>query len=442
MLALGSAALFALVPLAAGLRRDLHDLLREGSTRATGGRRQHHVQRTLVVTSVAFAFILLVSAGLFVRSFRNLVTVASGVGTTNVLSAQVRLPLNGYSEATRTRWFYRTLEERLRSLPGVRAVSVASDLPLEPDGDRRAATVENPTGPGLRQAVAVTWVQGDFFGSYGIPLIAGRTFSADEQRENRNVAVVNKRLADAYWTGENPVGKRLKWGLTAASPAPWLTVIGVAGDVVDGPPGSDPPIHVYVPYAQATDALLTSPVVDLGRRMMIGIRGDQDAVTFTSTVRAIVAELDPALPLSDVQTVEQLERDRSAPQRFSAVAISGFGLGALLLAAIGLYGVLAVSVSQRRREIAVRLALGAQPNGVLRLIVREGMTLVAIGLGVGAAGAISATRLLKATLFETNVYDPLTFATVPVVLGVVALVASYLPARRAAAVDPIVALRD
>jgi len=221
-----------------------------------------------------------------------------------------------------------------------------------------------------------------------------------------------------------------------------LTVIGVAGDVVDGPPGSDPPIHVYVPYAQATDALLTSPVVDLGRRMMIGIRGDQDAVTFTSAVRAIVAELDPALALSDVQTIEQLERDRSAPQRFSAVVISGFGVGALLLAAIGLYGVLAVSVSQRRREIAVRLALGAQPNGVLRLTVSEGMTLVAIGLGVGAAGAVLATRLLKATLFETNVYDPLTFATVPVVLGVVALVASYLPARRAAAVDPIVALRD
>jgi predicted permease len=442
VIALGSAALFALVPLVAGLRRDLHDLLREASTRATGGRRQHRVQGTLVVTSVAFAFILLVSAGLFVRSFRNLVTAASGVGTTNVLSAQVRLPLTGYSEATRTRWFYRTLEERLRSLPGVRAASVASDLPLEPDGDRRAASVENPTGPGLRQAVAVTWVQGDFFGSYGIPLIAGRTFSADEQRENRNVAIVNKRLADAYWTGENPVGKRLKWGLTAASPAPWLTVVGIAGDVIDGPPGSDPPIHVYVPYAQATDALLTSPVVDLGRRMMIGIRGDQDAVTFAATVRAIVAELDPALALSDVQTIEQLERDRSAPQRFSAVAISGFGVGALLLAAIGLYGVLAVSVSERRREIAVRLALGAQPHDVLRLTVREGMTLVAIGLAVGAVGAISATRLLKASLFETNVYDPVTFAAVPVVLGVAALAASYLPARRAAAVDPIVALRD
>jgi predicted permease len=406
VIALGSAALFALVPLAAGLSRDLHDLLREGSTRATGGRRQHHVQGTLVVTSVAFAFILLVSAGLFVRSFTNLVTVASGVGRTNVLSAQVRLPLTGYTDATRTRWFYRTLEERLRSLPGVRAASVASDLPLEPDGERRAFTAENPTGPGLKQAVAVTWTQGDFLGSYGIPLIAGRTFSDDEQRENRNVAVVNKRLADAYWLGDNPVGKRLKWGLTAASPAPWLTVIGVAGDVVDGPPGSDPPIHVYVPYTNATDALLASPVVDLGRRMVIGIRGDQDAVRFTSTVRAIVAELDPALPLSDVQTIEQLERDRSAPQRFSAVAISGFGLGALLLAAIGLYGVLSSVVAQRHREIGVRMALGAEPSEVLTLILKQGAVLALAGLTLGLAAAPLATRSLQSIFFEVTPLDP------------------------------------
>ena len=441
MLALGSAALFALVPLAAGLRRDLHDLLREGSTRATAGRRQHRMHGVLVVTSVAFAFILLVSAGLFVRSFRNLVTSASGVGTTNVLSAKVRLPFIGYSEAARTRSFYRTLDERLRAVPGVRAVSIASDLPLDADGERRAATAENPTGPGLKQALAVTWTHGDFFGTYGIPLITGRSFSDDEQRENRNVVLVNKRLADAYWPGENPVGKRLKWGI-ASSTAPWLAIIGVVGDVVDGAPGSAPIVHAYVPYTNASDARLASRVIDQIRRMVVGIRGDQDARAFAGTLRAIVAELDPALAISDVQTIEQLERDRSAPQRFSAVAISGFGAGSLLLAAIGLYGVLALSVSQRRREIAVRLALGASPQRVLRLTVREGMTLVAIGLAVGAGGSIVATRLLKATLFETNVYDPLTFAAVPVVLGIVALAASYLPARRAAAVNPIVALRD
>jgi putative ABC transport system permease protein len=156
---------------------------------------------------------------------------------------------------------------------------------------------------------------------------------------------------------------------------------------------------------------------------------------FAASARALVAELDPALAISDMQTIEQLEREHSAPQRFSAVAISGFGLGALLLAAIGLDGVLAFSVSQRRREIAIRLALGAQPNGVLRLTVREGMTLVAIGLAIGAPGAVSATRLLRAALFDTSVYDAVTFAIVPLVLLTVALAASYLPARQAAAVE-------
>ncbi len=227
-----------------------------------------------------------------------------------------------------------------------------------------------------------------------------------------------------------------------SSPHPWLTIVGVADDVDDGPPGSRPVIHVYAPYANVPDSQLASRVVDLYRRMVIGVRADQETSSLANSVRTAIAAVDPALAVSHVQTIDQLERDRSAPQRFSAMVISGFGIGALLLAAIGLYGVLAFSVSLRRREIAVRLALGAQPNRVLGLTVREGMTLVAIGLAVGALGAVSATRLLRATLFETNVYDPLIFAIVPLVLAAVALAAAYLPARRAAAVDPIVARRE
>jgi putative ABC transport system permease protein len=441
VLSLGSAGLFALVPLAAGLRRDLHDLLREGSGRSTGGRRQHRMQASLVVASVAFAFMLLVCAGLFIRSFRSLVTVPSGIGVTNVLTLQVRLPFDGYNATGRVRTFYRTLEEQLRALPGVAAASIATDLPLEPDGERRAFTPENPTGRGAGQSVAVTWLHGDYFRTYGIPTIAGREFSNDELRENRNVAIINKRLADSYWPGEDPLGKRLKWGLETST-APWLTVVGVARDVVEGPPGSEPMIHVYVPYASVSDAGLASPVAGLWRRMVIGVRAGQDAVTLAASARVAVAALDPALAISDVQTLEQLESDRTAPQRFSAIVISGFGGGSLLLAAIGLYGVLAFSVSQRRREIAVRLALGAPPSDVLRLTVREGMTLVAVGLLLGALGAAGATRLLRATLFETSVYDPVTFASVPLLLGAVALAAAYLPARRAASVDPIIALRD
>jgi putative ABC transport system permease protein len=440
-LALGTAILFALVPLGAGLRRDLHDLLREGSPRTSAGRRQHRVQGTLVVASVALAFILLVCAGLFVRSFRNLVDEPSGVGTSNVLTMRVRLPSAGYGDPARIRAFYRTMEEELRTVPGVRAASLATDLPLEPDGERRAFTPEHASTPELPQSLAVTWVHGDYFSTYGIPIVAGRSFSSDELRENRRVAIINSRIADTYWAGQDPIGKRLKWGLKTST-APWLTVVGVSGDVVEGPPGSVPIAHVYVPYTDIPDAGLAAPLAGLWRQFVIGIHGESDAASLAGIARAKVAALDPSLPVTKVQTIAQLEHDRSAPQRFSATVISGFGGGALLLAAIGLYGVLAFSVSQRRREIGVRLALGASRPSVVRLVVGQGMVLVGVGLVLGAASAAAVTRLLRATLFETNVYDPVTFLIVPILLAVVALAAAYVPARRAANLDPLVALRD
>ena len=437
---LGSATLFALVPLSAGLRRDLHDLLREGSPRTTGGTRQRHLQAGLVVSSVTFAFVLLVCAGLLVRSFNNLVAVRSGVTAENVLTMQVRLPVAGYSDAPRIRSFYQAVEGRLHAIPGVRAVTVSSDLPLDPDGERRVFTPENAAPSGVPQTVAVTWVHGDYFGTYGVPMIKGRSFSPDEQRENRGVAIVSKGLADNYWPGQDPIGKRLKWGIPAST-APWQTVIGISGDVVDGPPASEPVVHVYVPYSEIADGALASPLAGLLRRFVVAFSAEQDPRAFAGAARAAIASLDPALPISNVQTVAQLERDRAAPQRFSAVVLSGFGVGALLLAAIGLYGVLAFAVSQRRREIGVRLALGSPRRDVLALIIREGMTLVLIGLVVGGVAAAAATRLLRALLFGTNVHDPLTFATVPLLLLLVAFIAAYLPAKRAAAVDPIVALR-
>jgi predicted permease len=419
----------------------VHDLLREGSARTSTGRRQHRVQSALVVTSVAFAFILLVCAGLFVRSFRTLIADDSGVGAPNVLTMRVRLPFAGYGDPGRIRTFYRTIEEQLRSSPNVRAASIATDLPLDPDGERRAFTAEGATTRDVPQSAAVTWIHGDHFTTYGIPIVAGRAFSPDEQRENRHVAIVSRRVADTYWAGQDAVGKRLRWGLAATSTAPWLTVIGVSGDVVEGPPGSHPFFHIYVPYTDIPDAGLAAPLGGLWRTFVIGINAETDAAAFTNTARSKIAVLDPALAITDIQTIEDLERDRSAPQRFSATVISGFGVGALLLAAIGLYGVLAFSVSQRRREIGVRLALGAPRTSVLRLVVRQGMTLVLIGLVLGAAGAAGATRLLRAVLFETSVYDPVTFVVVPVLLGAVALAAAYLPARRAAKVDPMIALR-
>jgi putative ABC transport system permease protein len=439
-LALGSAVLFAAVPLLAGMRRDLHDLLREGS-RTTAGRRHHRVQRALVVASVAFAFVLLVGAGLLLRSFNRLIAAPSGVQSAGVLTIQVRLPVAAYDTGPRIRTFYQTLEERLRAVPGARAVAVASDIPLDPDGERRVFTAERAAGRGWSSSVAVTWVHGDYFVTFGVPLMRGRTFSSDEQRENRRVAIVSQHIAATSWPGEDPVGKRLKWG-PADSPAPWQTVIGVAGDVVDGAPGSEPVIHVYVPYTELPDAALASPIAGFLRRFVIAVKGGADPLTLAAPARAAVAALDPALPVSGVQTLAQIERHREAPQRFSALAVSGFGAVALLLASVGLYGVLTFAVSQRRREIGLRLALGSPPADVRRLILRQGMVLVASGLLIGAGAAALIARLLNAVLFETWPYDPVTFAAVPVVLMMVTMAASYLPARRAAAVDPVISLRS
>ena len=438
-----TAVFFGVVPLAAGMRHEVTDALREGA-RTSGGKRQHRLQAGLIVTSVAFAFVLLVASGLLIRSFSNLMQADSGINTLNVLSLEVSLPYAGYNEAPRIRSFYQTLQDRLLSIPGVKSAVVTTDLPLRADGERRAWVAEGGAdqGAGLGSSIALTWAHGDFFTTFGVPLIRGRNFTTEEQFVNRQAIIVSKNLADRYWPGEDPIGKRVKWGLNASSPAPWLTVVGVAGDVVDGPLGSDPVIHAYAPYSEMNDQGLASPTGGLWRRLNVAVNGDVDAASLTPSVRAAIAALDPALAVAKVTTMREVVGELSAPQRFSAAVLTAFAAGALLLASIGLYGVLAFAVAQRTREIGVRLALGAPRTTVLGLILKQGMALVGAGLLIGLAGSLGATRLLRTLLYETDIYDPATFVVVPVLLAIVSLVACYLPARRAAVLDPVVTLRS
>jgi putative ABC transport system permease protein len=436
-----TALIFSLAPLHGGATRDVNDLLREGTSRTSGGIRQHRVQAGLVITSVAFAFVLLVGAGLLIRSLNNLLAVDSGIRADNVMSMKVSLPPAGYANAPVIRAFYRNLHERLRALPGVRSASISSDLPLEGDGERRAFTPERVGDVGgTPPSVAVTWTHGQYFETFGIPIVRGRSFSPEEEAEPRPVAIVSRGLAGRFWPGEDPIGKRVKWGVSTATTA-WMTVVGVAGDVVDGALGAEPIIHIYVPYTEIPDQQLSAPTAGLLRRMTVAVHGDLDAVRFAVPTRTAIAALDPALAVTDVMTLEQVISDASAPKRFSAMVLGAFAAGALLLAGIGLYGVLAFGVAQRQREIGVRLALGAEVSEVMRLILRQGMGLTAIGLLLGAIGAAAAAQLLRSQLYDTAVYDVWTFAAVPVVLAVVALLACFLPARRAASVDPMVALR-
>jgi len=289
----------------------------------------------------------------------------------------------------------------------------------------------------------VTWVHGDYFRTFGIPVLGGRTFLPEEETENRAVALVSRGLASRFWPGEDPVGKRLRWGL-ATDPqnmAPWMNIVGIVGDVVDGPLAAEPIFHVYVPYSEVPDQWLGSLLSVVQRTLTVAIRAETDVRRLVTPVRTVIASLDPALAVTNVQTLADVAADASAPQRFSAMVLTTFAVGALVIATVGLYGVLAFGVSQRTREIGVRIALGAEAPSVVGSIVRRGMLLTGGGLAAGAAGAVVAARLLRTLVDETSIYDPWTLVLVPVVLALVAIVACYLPARRAAHIDPVVALR-
>jgi putative ABC transport system permease protein len=436
-----TAVVFGLLPLIVSERRDLTDLLREGGTRSIGGARQHRLQAMLVVSSVALAVVLLASAGLLMRSFTKLMAVDTGVRASRVLTMQVRLPQAGYDSVPAVRSFYQGLHERVRAIPSVRAASIQTDLPLKGDGERRAFTADQAIDSTTATAsAAVTWTFGDYFRTFGVPIVKGRGFLPEEDLENRGAAIVSRALAERFWPGQDPIGKRLKWGI-AASRAPWQTIVGVVGDVVDGKLGEPPIMHIYLPFAEAVDPALAVPMAGLVRRMTVAAVTDRDTDTLVDPMRAAIAALDPALAVADVETIARVMADASAPQRFSAVLLGAFASGALLLAAIGLYGMLAFGVARRTREIGVRLALGATRREVLGLVVRQGMTLTLAGLGLGIAGALGATRLMRGLLYQTEPLDPVTFASVPGILAVVALLACYLPARRAARVEPMAALR-
>jgi len=233
----------------------------------------------LVVSSVALAFVLLVGAGLLIRSVSALMAHETGLRAGNVLSLRVALPAAGYSQPQQLHRFYRSVQERLTASPGVRAASVSTDLPIRGDGERRAFTPDRAgDAGGLPPSIAVTWIYGGYFDTFGIPIVRGRAFTADEQAQNRSAVIVSAAMAARFWPGEDPIGKRIKWGLNAST-APWYTIVGIAGDVVDGPLGSDPVLHAYVPFTEVPDAALAGPIAGLVRNMTIALRGEIDATS-------------------------------------------------------------------------------------------------------------------------------------------------------------------
>jgi predicted permease len=435
-------SLFALLPLVGMERHGQAGVLQQETSRTTTGARRHRVQAGLVVSTVALACVLLVGAGLFIRSFSAVIGADASFDPDRVLTASMTLPRAGYSTAVSVRAFHRELFSRGASLPGVRSAALTTDVPFE-RYERRMLSAEGVPSPGGGPSnTNLSWVYGPYFETLGIPLKRGRAFEEVESVESRFVVIVNERLARTFWPGQDPIGKRIRWGTdTPRNQNPWLTVVGVAADVADGPPGTEPYLHAWEPFRQFPDMALDNMPNAFGRLVKLALRTDADPRALVSRVRAEVAEIDGQLAIQSIETMDDRIDEATAAQRFSVITLGAFAAGALLLAAVGVYGLLAFTVGERRREIAVRLAMGAEPRAIVRMVVGRGLTLAGIGLTAGMVVSLAAVRAVTSLLYRTDGYDALTFGAVPVVLLTVALLACAIPAYRASRVEPLGALR-
>jgi len=440
VVAIATSILFALIPLVAVERRAPATALQEEASRTTSGTRRHRLQAGLVVCTVILAFVLLVGAGLFTRSFSALMAQDAGFSADRVLTASLMLPRAGYQNAASVRAFHNTLLTQTSSLAGVRSAALVTDLPLE-RYERRGVSAEGVDEATVSPNTNLSWVYGPYFETLGIRVTSGRAFSDVENVEARSVVIVNERLARMFWPGQDAVGKRLRWGRGPQNQNAWLTVVGVIADVVDGPLDAEPFIHAYEPFSQFPDFILNSIPTTFGRTVKLAVRTNGDPLALASAVRSQIGTIDRQLAIASIATMEDRVSDVVAPRRFSVMTLGAFAGGSLLLAAIGLYGLLAFTIRERRREIAIRLALGAEPRRILHMVVAQGLTLVSVGLLMGVVVSYAVARAVASLLYQTESHDLITFATVPIVLVLITLVACAMPAYRASRVEPLAALR-
>ncbi len=426
LLALGTGVGFGLVPALRASRPDVLPALREGSGGRGAGRTR--LRSAFVVAQMAMSLLLLVTAGLFVQALRSALATDLGFDPDGVVVADLNLRAQGFDEA-RGMDFHRRAVERIAALPGVEAVGAAQFAPMS--GNRTSVDVETPERPNPPPSpgqtpmnARYTVVDEGYFRALRISLVAGRAFTAADRKGAPPVVVVNQTLARRYWPGENPVGKRLRVFREEHE------VVGVARDGRYEELDEEPTAFLYLPMAQQGT-----------ERMTLFVRARTEPGATLAAVRREVAALDPDVPLQQAMPFPAMVGLTLFPQRMAAVLVGAFGLLGLALAAVGIYGVLAFHVGQRTQEIGVRLALGAGAADVVRMILRQGMLLVAVGVALGLAAALAATRLLAGFLHGVSATDPATFLAVPALLAAVALLASWLPARRAARVDPMTALR-
>ena len=412
--------------------------LKEGGRGGTAGRERHRARNVLVVSQVALALVVLVGSGLMVKSFWHLRGVSPGFAPGNVLTLRLDLPDADYPNSAANLRFLERLLERVRALPGVVSAATVYPMPLAGSDTNSGYTIEDfPLAPDqVPPILGNAFVSPGYFQAMGIPVIQGRVFDhLEPQRRGPDEVLVSRSLAEHFWPGRSPLGKRLINGL-ADSKSPWYTIVGVVGDV-HGRTLEDKPIQtVYFPMVRYGDKAAWAP-----SSFHLVVKGRTDPTTLAVPLRGVVRSLDPNLPISDVRPMREVVTRSMARTSFTMLLLVIAAAVALLLGSVGIYGVISFVVSQRTREIGVRMALGAKRDDISRMVLREGLGVTLLGIAIGLASALAVTRLMLALLFGVSPTDPGTLAAVPVLLAAVALVASWLPARRAAAVDPLEAIR-
>jgi len=426
--------LFGLVPAIQASRTDLNEALKQGGGRTTLSAGNRRLQSAMVIGEVALAMVLLVGAGLLIQTFTRLRGQYSGMRAENVLTLRTILPEKKYEDPSRRAAFYEQVLERAAALPGVVAAGYTTSVPLEWKGGTNGVTIEGrPAEPGVIYDANHRQISADYFKAIGIALREGREFNDSDNADSMPVAIINETMARGYWPNESALGKRFKHG-RAASTRPWMTIVGIVADVRQM--GVDVPVkaEMYMPFRQAGSQYWYAP-----RDLVIRTLGNPTSLA--AAVTAKVREVDPDQPVSNIRTMEQVLGDEIQQRRTGTTLLGVFAALAVMLAALGIYGVLSYLVTQRTPEFGVRMALGARSGDILRLVLKRGMSLALAGVAIGLAASFALTRLMQSLLFEVSSSDPATFAALALVLSGVAFAACYIPARRATRVDPMVALR-
>ena len=430
--------LFGLAPALQAANPNQLENLREGSRGSGAGRRHTRLSRILVVSEVALSIVLLAGAGLFLRSFWHVLEVRPGFNPTHLNTVQIWIPIRNDSttdpygkDENRTAFLLEVLR-RVSILPGVERATIGGNdsLPMNSGRNNSPFAIEGrPTESDQGPIADIALTDTEYFRTLEVPLITGRTFTDADTNKTQQVVVIDQTLARRYWANESALGQHLKLGQNPQNP--WVTIVGVVGDIKSD--GFDAPSvpHVYMPLRQAAPF-----------NAVVFLRSKADVAGLGEAVRRAVENVDPNIPVHSISSLDQIIARSLADRRFALELLGVFAAVALLLAAIGIYGVMSYSVSQRSHEIGIRVALGAQRLHILHMAIGEGMQLVAIGLPIGLLAATALTRFVRSMLFDVSPFDPLTFSAISATLAAVAFFACYIPARRATRVDPLVALRE